>query len=228
MSVNVEEGIEPSDTATPLTMSPLVSAEEAVTATLRNAIREGVLPPGQRLTQAEIANQLGVSRIPLRDALRRLSAESLVEIDGHNRARVTVLTAEDVTELYEMRILLEGRCMAHAVNNLSEDAAKRLSELAVASEADDLTPGESFNRRRAFYSELYRFAERPRMRRTILQLRDNVDRYHLLADREHAQSAHNELAEAIAARKGEQAAQVLLSHISESRDDLVRELQPTD
>ena len=217
------DGDESSETNS-LQMAPPVTAEEAVTNSLRRAIREGVLVPGQRLTQSEIAGQLGVSRIPLRDALRRLEVESLVHIDGHKGARVTVLTPQDVAEIYEMRVLLEARCMTYAVDNLSEEAAQDLSEAAVASEDDSLSPGESFNRRRSFYGDLYHHANRPRMRRTIMQLRDNVDRYHLLSDREHAHHAHKELADAISERDGAKAAEVLVDHIVEARDDLIAEL----
>ncbi len=208
-----------------LEMAAPVTAEEAVTVELRRAIREGVLVPGQRLAQSEIASQLGVSRIPLRDALRRLEVESLVHIDGHKGAWVTVLTVDDIAEIYEMRILLESRCMEYAVQKMSDEHAQRLSAAAIASEDATATPAESFNRRREFYSELYSHAGRPRMRRTIMQLRDNVDRYHLLSDRDHAHHAHKELADAIASRDANQAAAVLVQHISESRDDLIGELE---
>ncbi len=57
-----------------------------------------------------------------------------------------------------------------------------------------------------------------------MQLRDNVDRYHLLSDREHAHHAHKELADAIVERDPERAAEVLVQHIAESRDDLIAEL----
>ena len=208
-----------------LEMASPLTAEEAVTTALRNAIREGRLVPGQRLTQADIAQQLGVSRIPLRDAFRRLEVESLVVIDGHKGARVAVLTADDVAEIYEMRLMLEGKCMEYAVGNLTESDAVRLSELANASEDDSLTPSRSFQLRRAFYSELYGHAGRPRMRRAIMQLRDNVDRYHLLTDRSHAHVAHNELAAAISDRDPHRAAKVLVEHISDARDDLIVKLE---
>lgn len=202
----------------------VVTAEEAVTAELRTAIREGRLIPGQRLTQSEIAGQLGVSRIPLRDALRRLEVESLVEIDGHRGARVTVLTPDDVAEIYEMRILLEGLCVKYAVANLDEAAAASLADDAVATEGDPLEPREAFQRRRDFYSRLYAHASRPRMARTIMQLRDNVDRYHMLSNRSHAHLAHKQLAAAILARDADLAADVLVEHITESRDDLIAAL----
>lgn len=208
-----------------LKMASPVTAEEAVTRALRRAIREGILAPGQRLTQSEIASQLGVSRIPLRDALRRLEVESLVQIDGHKGARVTVLTAADVAEIYEMRIALEAKCMAYAVANMTAESAQELAVSATASEDDLMTPAESFNRRRQFYSDLYSQAGRPRMCRMIMQLRDNVDRYHLLSDRDHAHHAHKKLADAIATRDSQWAVKVLVEHLSDSRDDLMSELE---
>ena len=208
-----------------LELAQIVTAEEAVTSALRGAIRDGTLTPGQRLTQAEIAGQLGVSRIPLRDALRRLEVESLVEIDGHRGARVTVLTAADVAEIYEMRIFLEGRCMAYAVENLDADTARDLAAAGVAAESDLLAPKDMFQKRREFYSSLYRHADRPRMHRMIMQLRDNVDRYLLLSNRSHAHLAHKELAGAIADRDPARAAAALVRHITESRDDLIAELE---
>lgn len=213
-----------SESGSGLKMTAPLTAEEAVTDSLRRAIREGVLVPGQRLTQSDIAGQLGVSRIPLRDALRRLEVESLVEIDGHKGARVTALTASDVSEIYEMRLMLESACIAHAVSSLTSETAGRLAGAAMSSEDDTLSAAEAFNRRREFYAELYGHAGRPRMARTIMQLRDNVDRYHLLANREHAHHAHKELADAIGERDPERAAAVLVEHISESRDDLITQL----
>ena len=216
---------EQSDSNLSLGMASPVTAEEAVTTELRRAIREGLLVPGQRLTQSEIAGQLGVSRIPLRDALRRLEVESLVKIEGHKGARVTELTANDVAEIYEMRIAFEAKCMAYAVDNISKETARILAVAATASADNTLSPSEAFNQRRSFYSDIYHHANRPRMRRIIMQLRDNVDRYHLLSNRAHAHRAHNELADAIADRKPSRAAAVLVEHICESRDDLIEELE---
>lgn len=225
MGAQASNESERDDPSLSLGMASPITAEEAVTTELRRAIREGLLVPGQRLTQTEIAGQLGVSRIPLRDALRRLEVESLVKIEGHKGARVTELTADDVAEIYEIRIVLEAKCMAYAVDNISKQTAQELAVEATASADDTLSPAQAFNQRRDFYNDLYRHADRPRMRRMIMQLRDNVDRYHLLSDRAHAHEAHNELGDAIADRDPSRAAAVLVEHISESRDDLIEELR---
>ena len=89
-----------------LYMDPPTSISEAVTDTLRSAILNGQLKPGQKLPQAEIAEQLGVSRIPLRDALRRLEVEGLVLMDDRRGARVAEVSMEELDEIFQMRILL--------------------------------------------------------------------------------------------------------------------------
>lgn len=220
-----EDSLAGTEDSVRLPIDPPLSAEEAVTEALRQAIRDGVLVPGQRLAQAELAEQLGVSRIPLRDALRRLEAEALVRIDGRRGARVAELSPADIEEIYEMRIELEGRCVRLAVANLSTEDAGRLVALGGDMENKATNPSEGLAARRAFYSALYDYADRPRMRRTILQLRDNVARYHLLTNRELSRKAHADLREAILDRNAPRAASVLREHLEEARDDLIARIE---
>jgi len=205
----------------PIAMAPPRSAEVAVTDALRTAIRQGVLAPGQRLAQAELANQLGVSRIPLRDALRRLEMEGVVRIDGRRGAWVTRLGPDDISEIYEMRLILETRCIQYAVDHLTAGDVERIVELSEGMDRHDMSLLDGYIARRSFYAQLYERARRPRMRRTILQLRDNVDRYHILSDREHSREAHEELRDRISARDGAGAAAIMRAHLEESRDDLL-------
>lgn len=197
------------------------SAEDAVTDALREAIRNGVLAPGARLAQAELAEQLGVSRIPLRDALRRLEVESLVRIDGRRGAFVTALDPKEVAEIYEIRLLLEQVCVRHAVDGLADDEAKALVALSEAMDRFHDQPVEGAAARRAFYEELYSHSDRPRMARIILQMRDNVSRYHIITDRQHSHAAHEELRQCIRDRDGARAAEVTRQHLEEARDDLL-------
>ena len=75
---------------------------------LRRAILVGRLKPGAWLTQEDLATTFGVSRMPIRDALRTLSAEGLVEMTPHRGARVSPLTVEEFQEIYAVRMGLEG------------------------------------------------------------------------------------------------------------------------
>ena len=222
---SVEHGT--NETSTTMGRAPIIaavhpiSAEKAVTDALRDAILSGHLSPGERLAQAELARQLGVSRIPLRDALRRLEEEALVRIDGRRGAWVTTLNTRDIAEIYELRIMLEGRCVRHAVGNLSDEDTELLLELS--KHMDTLERDEVKGRaaRREFYSKLYSHARRPRMHRLIMQLRDNVGRYHLLQNTHQSQEAHSALRRCIRMGRAGGAVRAVTEHLEEARDDLI-------
>ena len=91
-------------------LEPIVDADlvERVRTRLRQAILEGTLPPGERLVEADLAAQLGVSRAPVRDALRMLEHDGLVTANGRRGRFVTVLSARDAWEVYTLREALEA------------------------------------------------------------------------------------------------------------------------
>lgn len=202
---------------------PDATAEEATVSALRRAILQGILPPGERLRQETLAAELGVSRIPLRDAFRRLEAEGLIRIDGRRGARVASLTADDVSELYELRRLLEVHCVRLAIRNLTDDGVE---ELVRASEEMDVTAGHGMSHGvRGFYAMLYAWSRRPRMAAEILQLRHELNRYHALKDVPLNPAIHAELTACIRTRDADRAARSLREHLRRSRDDLVASLR---
>lgn len=201
------------------------SREESATEALRDAILRGDLKPGRRLGQVELSEELGVSRIPLRDALRRLEGEGLVEIYGRRGARVSSLTHKDVAEIYEMRILLESTCARRAIEALDDEGAEHLIRLSEEMDRTSEDPEAGRLARRNFYGELYARADLPRMRATVLQLRAMVHRYHVLTDSGEHPNAHEELRDCIRNRDAERAAAVIRSHLETTRDDLIESLR---
>src|SRR5439155_8126387 len=93
---------------------------------LRAAIRDGRLRPGQRIGQAAIAGEFGVSRLPVREALRELQSEGLVTLDPNAGARVASLDAEELEEVYWMRERLEPPLLAESLPWRSEDTFAQL------------------------------------------------------------------------------------------------------
>jgi len=207
-------------------IQPQRSAEEAVTEALRNAIHQGYLRPGQRLSQAELAEQLGVSRIPLRDALRRLESEALVTMNGRRGTWVSSLSVDTIKEMYEIRIMLEERCAIYAIQNMNDEDLTEILELFDKMEDAEADPtNEGFSSRRDFYARFYACADRPLMREQILLLRDNVSRYHRVKDHGHAHDDHVRFKEAIIARDAEGAADILTRHLEVARDDLLQYME---
>lgn len=207
----------------------VATAEETATSALRGAILRGSLAPGHRLRQVDLASQLGVSRIPLRDAFRRLEAEGLVHIDGRRGARVATLTADQVSEIYETRLLLEVHCVQMAVRNVTDAGVESLLAMSHHMDAVAENPEEGRLARRAFYAELYRWSKRPRMRQLILQLRDDVHRYHVLGGhkwlQQGASGTHAQLRDALRARDPSAAARAMRRNLRISRNDLVKALR---
>lgn len=114
------------------------TTEEFVAASVRNAILSGRLPVGTRIVQSEVAKRLGVSITPVREALRLLSAERLLDLDPHRGAVVRGLSLQDVRDLNFLRVAIEPEVMRRAVANISDediDEAERI-QAELREEAD--------------------------------------------------------------------------------------------
>ena len=101
----------------------------SVTTILRQAILKGDLKPNERLVQADIADQLGVSRMPVREALKTLELEGLISLEPHKGAVVNSLTMEDINEIYELRTILEPFTLEKSIPNLTLEDIVQLENL---------------------------------------------------------------------------------------------------
>lgn len=101
---------------------------EVVFEYLRESILNGNLKPGERLMEIALADQLGVSRTPVREAIRKLEKESFVEMIPRKGAYVADLTAKDIIDVLEIRILLEGFASSLAAQRMSEEELMSLRE----------------------------------------------------------------------------------------------------
>src|SRR3954471_4720361 len=102
--------------------------------TLRDEILRGEISPGAALRQEELAERFGVSRLPVRDALMRLEAQGLVHVYPNRGAFVISLSADEVREIYEMRILLEGDILERAVPRMTEEDWRRIEAARIDAE----------------------------------------------------------------------------------------------
>ena len=168
--------------------------------TLHAAIIQGVIAGGTALRQDELASILSVSRMPIREALRQLEVEGLIAFTPHKGAVVACLVPEEVEEIAELRVALEGLALSLSLPHL--DAAK----LDTAEAIVNLIDGEaSLIRRnelnREFHATLYSGVQRPRLERQIRSLYDGFDRYlrieHSLLDRQaESQKEHRRILDA--------------------------------
>src|SRR4051794_2855195 len=108
---------------------------EAAYESLRTAIVQGELQPGARLRTAALAEQLGLSRTPVREALVLLEAEGLVQLEPRRGAVVRAFADEDLIDLYEVRALLEAEAARRAAERIDVDALGQLTQLVARAEA---------------------------------------------------------------------------------------------
>src|SRR3954447_25004822 len=95
---------------------------------VRELILDGVLSPGERIRQETLATEYGVSRIPVREALRQLESEGLVTLVPHSGARVARVDFDECVELYQMREALEPEVLRESVPHLTEEQIADLRE----------------------------------------------------------------------------------------------------
>jgi DNA-binding GntR family transcriptional regulator len=143
-----------------------------VTDRLRAAIQTGEYLPGAWLRQQQIAERFGVSQMPVREALKTLSAEGLIEHVPYRGARVIALDLNDIDDLYALRALLEGRAVASAVPTLSATALGDLRRLTddMAAHLDYAALATYRDLNRQFHQAIYRRCGRNYLIRTLDRL----------------------------------------------------------
>lgn len=155
------------------------TAQQFVLGELRRAITTGRLRPGDPIRQESLAEELAVSRVPLREALKTLQGEGLVTYQAHRGYFVERLSLDDLREVYLIRELLEAEAVRRAVARLTDEvveAAERAqAEVERAAAAGDVLAMAEANRR--FHMTVFEAAGLPRLVRMIRTLWDSTDAY---------------------------------------------------
>lgn len=199
------------------------TAHEFVRSVLRRAILNGELTSGSRLVQAELAAMLDVSTTPVREALRDLATEGLVQFDPHRGAIVSELSSDDVHDIYEIRRVLEPLAMRQAVPNVSEALLARLHKLH-QSMLDEPHSVDWVDRNRVFHMAVYETAASPRLAAIIRNLQDASVMYigaglkHKPELRADANRGHAAILDALEKRDVEAAIEALDEHLRTSID----------
>jgi DNA-binding GntR family transcriptional regulator len=203
---------------------------DQVFARLQDDIVLGVLPPGTKLGETELATRYGVSRGPLREAIRRLESRKLLERIPHVGTRVATLQLEDLIEIYRVREALEGMAARLAAEQMSAAEVAGLWELlALHEQQQDLQEDTAYFQHAGDLDFHYRIIQGSQ-NRTLIDLligeiyhRVRMYRYQfsMTANRpRRALGEHQHIVEAIEARDGEMAELLMRRHISRAREYL--------
>ncbi|HEY7125516.1 MAG TPA: GntR family transcriptional regulator [Ktedonobacterales bacterium] len=200
---------------------------------LRQKILDGTIAPGTILSQVQLAQQLGVSRTPLREALRLLQEERLVLAEPNHRVQVTDINLEEVESLYASRIMLEPLALALTVPQLAQkdlDALARARDaMRGAGAARDNDAWELGNRR---FHELLAMHAEERIRATIQRSIDASERYRRIKlqtvphAREIAEGEHAAIYTACRERNADAAVELLARHLARTALTVIAQVAP--
>jgi DNA-binding GntR family transcriptional regulator len=206
----------------------LTLVSQRVTERIRNLILSGEMPPGSRIRQEELAERFGTSRIPVREALRRLESDGLVLLVPNSSAWVAKIDMRECIEVYKIRERLEPLALSEAVPNMSDDEIAQLGDLVDRMEHAEGT--EEFLRLdREFHLASYRASGMQQLYVMVERFWNTTQHYRRaftnLLGHEGSWVIHAEhrlMIDAVRRRDAEGAAHVLFEHIRRTRFELER------
>jgi DNA-binding GntR family transcriptional regulator len=205
---------------------------EVVCETLRDAIRKGKLKPGERLMESQLAEDLGVSRTPVREAIRKLELEGYVIMMPRRGTYVANLSIRDVNEVFEIRTSLDSLASGLAAERITDEELERLQRLLVAiggyieeNDMDKIVECDT-----EFHDLLYQASRNSRLVGIIFNLREQLTRFRstsmafpgrLKATLEE----HRRIVEAIAQGDGAEARAAAEYHMEKSEQTLLESME---
>ncbi|MBL7249859.1 GntR family transcriptional regulator [Alloalcanivorax marinus] len=202
---------------------------------LQDDIVRGEIPPGSKVSETELAGRYGVSRGPLREAIRRLESRKLLEREVHVGTRVASLSFEDLIEIYYVREALEGQAARLAAERMTDQEVAGLHRvLAQHEQQQDIREDTAYFQREGDLDFHYRIIQGSHNRTLIRMLIGEL--YHLVrmyryqfsttANRpQKALHEHRRIVEAIEARDAEMAELLMRRHIGRARENIEQQAQ---
>ena len=203
--------------------------------TLRQAILKGELEPGERLMEMQLAEQLGVSRTPIREAIRKLELEGLVLMIPRRGAIVAKITEKDLKDVLEVRASLERLSTKLACERMEEETIEELREAQEAFKAalrgDDITL--QAQKDVEFHDVIYKSTKNLRLIQMLNNLREQMYRYRLeyLTDGTSHQKLveeHEAIIEALSRRDTEETTNIMVGHVYNQEQAVMRKIHEAE
>lgn len=199
---------------------------------LMNAIMQGQLSPGERLLEVQLADEMGVSRTPVREAIRRLELEGFVVMIPRKGAYVAGLSVDDVESVYEIRTALETLAVRLAAQRMEAEDYRQLDELAEQMKAtwQERNVDQWVTLDARFHELLYKFSRNERLVQMMSNIMEQLSRYRIISlanveVRQNSLAEHQEVIEALRRRDSEMAAVAAEHHIENTKHSLLKMLQ---
>lgn len=216
-------------------MNEYLPLRDVVFQTLRNAILKGELKPGERLMEIQLAGKLGVSRTPVREALRKLELEGLVIMIPRRGAIVADITVQDLNDVLEVREALEELAVRKACDCATDEQMKALKQASgdfkKYAENDDLLGCVEADMQ--FHEIIYAATNNRRLQQMLLNLREQMYRYRMeyMKDKrmyKQLVEEHDAIRKAIKKKDKEKAGAAMRSHIRNQQEAIKKNLVKTE
>ncbi|MCI5902685.1 MAG: GntR family transcriptional regulator [Blautia sp.] len=213
-------------------MNEYLPLRDVVFNTLRQAILKGELKPGERLMEIALADKLGVSRTPIREAMRKLELEGLVVMIPRRGAQVANITEKDLNDVLEVRIALESMAIEKACKRMTEEQMLKMRRAEkdferVMAEGNLVRIAEADVE---FHEIIYQAADNARLYQVLSNLREQMYRYRVEYLKEEDTRnqlirEHEELSRAIRERDVEKAQELSFRHLENQRQAIIRSIR---
>ena len=218
------------DTKFNINTNEYLPLRDVVFNTLRDAILTGKLVPGERLMENQLADKLGVSRTPVREALRMLELENLVELVPRKGAQVLDMSEKDITNILEVRSALEGLATSVACKKMSKEDLQQLKNMEVDFEkaVADNDVERFVDIDEDFHDLIFSATENDKLINIFRNLRIQLYRYRMAQAKNNDTSMstivahHRSIIRAIENHDAEEGASIAQGHIKYPPDSLLR------
>ena len=213
---------------TPVDLESYRPLRELVLDAIRGAIMNGTLQPRERLMEIQMAEELGVSRTPIREALRKLELEGFIVMVPRKGAYVSDLSFKDIADVFEIRAALEGLAAGLAAERITEEELERMERLLVEKQEaitqDDI--GKLVEVDTKFHELMYQASRNVRLGSIISNLREQIQRFRLTSlsypgRNKLSLEEHKKIVEAIQARDYQLSRQLATEHIENAENVLI-------
>lgn len=216
----------------PIKLDNYKPLREIVFETLRDAIITGKMGPGERLMEIQLAEEMGVSRTPVREAIRKLELEGFVVMVPRKGAYVAGVSIKDIADVFEVRAALEALAASLAAERITEEELDRLERSIVS--INEVSDGKNINKVVEsdvdFHDMLYQASRNEKLITIITNLKEQLQRYRAtsLAEEGRTKDAvdeHKQIVEALSERNGELAAELARQHIENAENVMLNALR---
>ncbi|MGI5824276.1 MAG: GntR family transcriptional regulator [Bacillota bacterium] len=216
----------------PIRLEGFQPLREMVFDVLMDAIMSGQLPPGERLMEVQLAEEMGVSRTPVREAIRRLELEGFVVMIPRKGAYVAGLSIKDIVNIFEIRTALEQLAVGLAAERMTSDDLEALErmvvELSESAEEADVEAWTELDKK--FHQLIYEYSRNDRLIQMMNNIIEQINRYRIISlsnpeVRLHSIEEHKKIVEAMAERDIPAAEKAARDHLANTQTSLIVLLQ---